>query len=394
MKKRILSLFLLAAILIPMNVSVPSSTVVSAITSEEESEKMEYIEKENVVIDGHQYEYIQYCRDKQKKTIRIMSLKTKEDILIIPAKIDGEAVLTVGGTYGEFKLREEYLVDGRFEVDKVLAWQTSKEQELKKIVVSEGIEKVVDMGFINTEAECIEFPKSLKLIGDETGDTCFTKSKIKHVILKGKKTIIGGFAFAYSDLKKITLPKNFQGKICFSAFEETKLEKFVWPSYKGNVTKKIEYSTFAKCRNLKKVVFPKNQKHIYIPEACFWGCTKLKKLTFPASTKKVTYSSSAYADNYKKGVGTLVFKGKKTKLAGCEYKREGKCKVFVTVGKIIAPKKSKTLAMAKKAKRIKWIAKGVQKNLGIHTDPGENFSELGSPSVKFAKMKYSVLKKK
>lgn len=251
--------------------------------------------------------------------------------------------------------------------------------------------------FCETEADCIELPKSLKNIGEDSiHSLCFYNSKIRHVIIKGSKTNISGYVFLDSGLKKISLPKNYQGKIGSDAFENSKLEEFKWPAYKSGATTKVDSGVFKNCKNLKKVTFPKNQKHIYIPNSCFYGCKKLKKLTFPASTKKVTYDWTPYADNYKMGPGTLVFKGKKTAVAGVkyEYNKKRKWKVL-TVGKIIAPKNSKALAYAKKAKRVKWFAKRIKTDIKRYTGPEVNYvdEEYNPDYVKLAKMKYSILKK-
>ena len=92
------------------------------------------------------------------------------------------------------------------------------------------------------------------------------------------------------------------------------------------------------------------------------------------------------------GPGTLVFKGKKTGIAGTIFET-GKQRTLLTVGKIIAPKNSKAIKYAKKAKRIKTVAKKTQKDIWAHRGPTANFIEEGSDSSKLAKMRYSILKK-
>lgn len=398
MFKKIGKILLLVAIVITVGYLGANHTETSAKALVPENlgdpdTRTEIIEKENIDIDGRHYEYIQYCRDIQGEKIRIMSLHTKEDVLIIPAKVDGEPVVEVGiGSDGPAIYAS--LPEGTQRwCDAVLLWQTNEQQKLKKIVVSEGIKQIVFDAFVNTKADCLELPKSLTNIGEDfIHSTCFFNSKIKHVVIKGNKTNVAGNVFAGTELEKITLPKNYQGKIGPRAFEGSKLEKFTWPAYKSGVTKKIDVCAFKNCKNLKEVIFPKNQKYIYIPEACFFGCKKLKKLTFPASTKKVTYRWNPYGDNYKMGPGTLVFKGKKTGIAGTIFET-GKQRTLLTVGKIIAPKNSKAIKYAKKAKRIKTVAKKTQKDIRAHRGPTVNFIEEGSDSSKLAKMRYSILKK-
>lgn len=393
-KKSLSVLILIVMFILSGRLGSQSPTVLAKIivpeTLGENGDRVEIVEKENIDIDGRHYEYIQYCRDRKKKTIRVISLKTKEDTLIIPSQIEGEPVVEIGMGCDDIMARQYNTYSAL-----PMLWQIEKEQVLKNIVVPEGIKQIVGYGFMNTSAECIVLPKSLNQIGEDLiCDYCFWNSKIEHVSIKGSKTNIGGYVFASSDLKKITLPKNYQGKIGSDAFKNSKLEKFNWPSYKSGVTKKIGSGAFKNCTNLKKVTFPKNQKHIYIPNSCFYGCTKLKKLTFPASTKKVTYRWSPYADNYKMGPGILVFKGKKTVVVGSKVGYKEKRKV-ITVGKIIAPKNSKALAYAKKAKRVKWLAKSVKTDIKRYTGPEVNYveDEYGSDIIKLAKMKYSILKK-
>ena len=386
MGKKLLSIILTMAVLIFGGVSEMS--VVLANVENTNDNGMVIIEKENVDIDNHHYEYISYYKDRNNQSIRIISLKTKEEELVIPSEIDSWPVVALGGKSGEF------FIGSSLKYDNLFPWQMNENQVLKKIIVPEGVTEIVGIGFMNTKADSIELPKSLKIIGEMIGNGGFEKSKISHVIIRGKNTNIGMNAFADSLLKKITLPKDYQGTIASCAFQGSKLETFKWPSYEENVSKKNGSRVFQNCKNLKKVIFPKNQKHIYIPEACFYGCTKLKKLTFPASTKKVTYNWNPYADNYKMGVRTLVFKGKKTKIVGIKRSSK-KNKNVLTVGKIIAPKGSKALAYAKKAKRVKWLAKWVQRDIRAYSGPTVNYTDgYDGRAIKYAKMKYSVLKKK
>lgn len=387
MFKKSIGVVLVATFMICNSVTMSKAITNSEVASESGYEE---VQQENIVLDGNHYEYIRYCRNIKEKTIRIMSLKTKEDALIIPSEIGEERVVEVGMHSEEIQGR---FIGGDSSTDSFLPWQMKRGKILKKIIVSEGIQKIIGDAFCNTESTCIELPKSLKSIGeDEVLSRCFQYSKIKQVIIRGKNTNICGYVFKESELEKITLPKNYQGKIGSKAFEGSKLEKFTWPAYKSGVTKKIDVCAFKNCKNLKEVIFPKNQKHIYIPEACFFGCKKLKKLTFPASTKKVTYRWNPYGDNYKMGPGTLVFKGKKTGIAGTIFET-GKKRTLLTVGKIIAPKNSKAIKYAKKAKRIKTVAKKTQKDIWAHRGPTVNFIEEGSDSSKLAKMRYSILKK-
>lgn len=202
-------------------------------------------------------------------------------------------------------------------------------------------------------AEEIILPKSLK----EIHMLAFQNADIKKVVIHNPKTNIGRAAFYNSNLEQIDLPNGFCGKMEESCFENTKIVKFYWPNYNDmDAKERMGKEVFLGCKKLKTIIFPKNQKHIYIPYNTFWGCA-LKQLVFPASTKKVTYKECYYAGNYKNGVSTLVFKGKNTKLAGGNVKELGvslndsvpKGRNFIAVKTIVAPKNSKAYEFAKNA---------------------------------------------
>lgn len=140
------------------------------------------------------------------------------------------------------------------------------------------------------------------------------------------------------------------------------------------------------CNRLKEVSFPENQKHIYIPEATFSECESLKKLVFPKSTKKVTFKFSPYADNCKRSVETLIFEGTDTKIEGCKYKGKGDHK-FITVKRIVAPKKSKASIFAKKALRVAYLAEWIQKDVKMGNFQ-DNYSEGYGDDVKLVPVEY------
>ncbi len=299
-------------------------------------------QKENVKIAGRRYSYVDY-KVELSGEVSIYSMRTKEDVLYIPNKIDGKPVRFVRG------FRHEY------------PWQKNKKDKLKKIVIQEGVKEIA--GFANVVAEEIILPKSLKKIAS----SAFENAKIKRVVCKSPYAQIEDVAFWGATLEKIDFPNGFQGKLGDLCFQETRLKEFFWPDYSGKVKGEMGKEVFAGCKKLEKIIFPENAKHIYIPFNTFWGCTKLKNLEFPASTKKVTYKECYYADNYKRGVSTLIFRGRDTKLAGGDvdgldaYHESGllKGKKFITVKRIVAPENSKAIQFAKKAVKISFLPEWV-----------------------------------
>ena len=295
-----------------------------------EQEYKGYVEKQNVTIEGRNYSYIKYRINPD--SIRLISLKTKDKVLVIPYQIDDKPVTVLGGEPAEILGMPK-----QGEIEKKMigkyAWLTDEKQVLEKIVVPEGVEELRALSFRCVRAKEVELPKSLKRIGE--------------------------FAFAQSNLKSIDFPNGFQGEIESDCFSETQLEFFELPCANGTKKAKVGSYAFRWCKKLREVSFPNNQKHIYIAENTFLGCSALESLVFPASTGKVTYENCTYADNYQHSVGELVFLGKDTEVKGGKYYGKDN-KNSITVGKIVAPQNSKAIEFAEKALKIEKLTKNYQ----------------------------------
>ncbi len=310
------------------------------------------MEETGLDIGERHYEWIRYCRDGEG--IRILGLRTKDDTLIVPAEFRGYPVCGIGGTGEEMDPKGTYYLNSEdgitySDMKKLLPWNLDSEQRLKKIIVSEGIRKIVGAGFAWVMADQVDLPESLTLIDEFS----FTHSRVGKVVLKSKTASLGCGAFWGSKLKEIVLPDDFQGEIDLECFWQSSIETFQWPAIK------MKYYIFGNCKKLKEITFPENQKKIEISDNEFIDCPKLKKLIFPASTGEVRYGHGPYADNYKEGgVETLVFLGKDTKLVCCDD--EGReIPSYIPAGKIIAPKGSKAIRFAKKAKKASYLAPDV-----------------------------------
>jgi len=340
--------------------------------SEEPKESYQYIKKKDIQIGGRSYESIAYIKTESGE-IYLYSLKTKEDVLYIPSEIEGCPVLGVGHPH---MITVEYisrLANWKGITRPTYPWNMKKKKKvkrLKKVVIPEGIIRIDDMYAVADEVIIAESVR-------EIADYALDRAKIKKVIVKSKKVVLGSFAFAYSKLEEIQFPDHCTAEIGMDCFRETNLKTFHWPSY-GTQSKDVMYfRPFLDCKKLQKIIFPENQEKIEIPEMCFLGCTKLTKLEFPASTKKVVYRETYYADNYKKGISTLVFYGKNTKIVGEKTSTLSvstytmpKGRTLITVKKIIAPRGSKAIQCAKKALKIsfmrEWSLKEEEANCESH----------------------------
>ena len=306
-----------------------------------------YIEKENVTIQGREYSYIKYAHDAGQ--IRIICLWSDEDELVFPSEIDSEKVYLIGG----------YLTEN--EVPKKLrAWQQKKSKRYKRIVIPEGVGRIIDGSFDGVKTDVIELPASMY----DTGNYAFVRSKINKVIVKNPEMRIGQGTFLSSTIREIELPESYAGKIADECFQNSNLESFVWPLQRDMSMPPVGRAVFADCKDLKEVRFSENQPLIYIPEYSFIGCTSLKELVFPASTGKVRYSSHPYADNFTEGgVESLRFLGMETELDACSYVRSLDERHLVTAGRIIGPRGSKVIEYAEKSMKIKSIAKEIREEV-------------------------------
>ena len=310
-----------------------------------------YVENRNVQIEGRTYPYIKYAVEGNQ--IRIICLWSEEDELVIPSKVDSKKVYLLGGTTGEIpkELRADELGTSN------LAWRESEDKRYKKIVIPEGVKRIYDMAFQGVEADIVDLPSSMY----DTGKRSFINSKINTVIVKNPKMQISEQAFAYSTIREIKLPSQYEGKLKKQCFESSELEQFDWPVNSSETS--VGFAVFNNCKKLKQIHFPDNQELIYIADFTFVGCSSMKELIFPASIKRVKYRSNPYGDNYREGVEILHFLGKETELDGCPYARGDGEYEFITVGKIIAPKGAKAIQYARKAKRICKLSPKIRKKM-------------------------------
>lgn len=151
----------------------------------------------NLSINGRDYTEISFTVE--QGAARIISLKTEDNVLFIPAKLGKYPVDKIGGQLGEIPVAEKYArMNQKTPLLGVYAWMSEKDKGYKEIVIEEGIKSIYAESFYGVKADAVKFPKSL--------------------------LIIGALAFGEADIQKVTVGNS---DICIErdAFEGTKLRK-------------------------------------------------------------------------------------------------------------------------------------------------------------------------
>lgn len=140
---------------------------------------------------------------------------------------------------------------------------------LKHVEVPEGVEKITDFAFYNSEIESVKLPDSIKKIGDEAFSTCHNLKEINFgngvrqlgnyvfswdenlskIELPPSLQEIGGYAFYKSNIKSITLNEGLSN-IVQGAFVGTHIEKLYIPGSVKHIGKG------AISENTKEIIMP------------------------------------------------------------------------------------------------------------------------------------------
>ena len=88
---------------------------------------------------------------------------------------------------------------------------------LKHVEVPEGVEKITDFAFYNSEIESVKLPNSIKKIGDEAFSNCHN---LKEVNLGNGVQQLGNYVFSWDEnLTKIELPPSLQEVGAYSFYK-------------------------------------------------------------------------------------------------------------------------------------------------------------------------------
>ena len=194
---------------------------------------------------------------------------------------------------------------------------------LKHVEIPEGVEKITDFAFYNSEIESVKLPDSIKKIGDEAFSNCHN---LKEVNLGNGVKQLGNYVFSWDEnLTKIELPPSLQevgaysfyksniksitlneglSNIIQGAFAGTYIEKVYIP---GSV-KKICDEAFSTCHNLKEINFGDGVQQLgnYV----FSWNEKLTKIELPPSLQEVGgyafYKSNIKSITLNEGLSNIV----------------------------------------------------------------------------------------
>lgn len=140
---------------------------------------------------------------------------------------------------------------------------------LKHVEVPEGVEKITDFAFYNSEIESVKLPDSIKKIGDEAFSNCHNlkevnlgngvqqlgnyvfswNEKLTKIELPPSLQEVGGYAFYKSNIKSITLNEGLSN-IVQGAFVGTHIEKLYMPGSVKHIGKG------AISENTKEIIMP------------------------------------------------------------------------------------------------------------------------------------------
>lgn len=201
-----------------------------------------------------------------------------------------------------------------------------KNKNIKKIVIPEGVTRILGFGFMNQEFVEIRLPSTLEGIGCNAFDNCLKLERIEipnnvkyieegafnrciklkavkfpeHVTeigkwacaecwelakveVLGKIIFIGDYAFkGCKRLEAIKLTDSVKG-IGEYAFSDCGIKEFICP----DSLEDVEIYAFSGCDKLEKVEF--NDRLRYLKRGAFMDCLKLKDVMIPCDAKLDTY---------------------------------------------------------------------------------------------------------
>ena len=238
------------------------------------------------------YEYVKGFGDFPEDTAFLTGYNGKDFDGTLPSTVDGLDVVGIAN----FAETDSYFCYVPF---------FRNDTSVDSVVIPKNVKDFIEVPFDIGDYEKIEkffcgygwFPiyKDVRNITVEAGSEAFTVegkalySKDKKVLYKyfgTDKTFtvpngvekIASFAFAYTKLQKVVLPKDLT-YIDEAAFYKSELKEIDIPSK----VERILVETFAYCKNLQKVVFAKSSKDKFISENAFYKCTALESISLPCN---------------------------------------------------------------------------------------------------------------
>ena len=125
---------------------------------------------------------------------------------------------------------------------------------LKHVEIPEGVEKITDFAFYNSEIESVKLPDSIKKIGDEAFSNCHN---LKEVNLGNGVKQLGNYVFSwYEKLTKIELPPSLQ-EVGGYAFYKSNIKSITLNEGLSNIVQGAFVGT-----HIEKLYIPGSVKHI------------------------------------------------------------------------------------------------------------------------------------
>lgn len=125
---------------------------------------------------------------------------------------------------------------------------------LKHVEVPEGVEKITDFAFYNSEIESVKLPNSIKKIGDEAFSNCHN---LKEVNLGNGVKQLGNYVFSWDEnLTKIELPPSLQEVGAYS-FYKSNIKSITLNEGLSNIVQCAFVGT-----HIEKLYIPGSVKHI------------------------------------------------------------------------------------------------------------------------------------
>lgn len=125
---------------------------------------------------------------------------------------------------------------------------------LKHVEVPEGVEKITDFAFYNSEIESVKLPNSIKKIGDEAFSNCHN---LKEVNLGNGVKQLGNYVFSWDEnLTKIELPSSLQEVGAYS-FYKSNIKSITLNEGLSNIVQCAFVGT-----HIEKLYIPGSVKHI------------------------------------------------------------------------------------------------------------------------------------
>lgn len=202
------------------------------------------------------------------------SISLKE--IVLPASFDFEQIKLTGSLFNSatVKLSDDsaYTIEDGvlYNKDKTVLYALMESKS--NIIVPNGVVTINDYAFADSDIAKITIPESVRYIGVGA----FKGSKLSNIVFNGSTiNTIADEVFRNSNLLSIDLP-NSVTSIGEYAFAGSKLEEIVL----GNNVESIGAYAFMNCKNLSEITISEGVKSI--GDYALYGCSSLEEIVFPA----------------------------------------------------------------------------------------------------------------